>query len=318
MAAPQDPSLRSLELFQICAKRASLQAAAEEAGLSVSTVSHHLQTLERRLGVALFDHSRRPMVLTPAGRRYLKGVEPALVALRRARAEAALGEGGARDLRLGSIEDFDAEIMPELAVDLSAALPGWGFVYQTDVSRALMAMLRARELDLGVVALPPEKAPQVQVRPLLRDPFVLVAPRGVDDPEALLTGEGEPFLRFSAGQFIAQQIEAQLRRLKLAPAGRFECGNAQTLMAMVAGGAGWTIMTPLLFARGERFHGEVAMHPFPGKSFARELAVVSTPDCPDSVLDLVDERLRGLIRERALAPVHEAAPWLEDGFRLLD
>lgn len=54
-------SLKSLELFQICARKGSLLATATEAQASVSTVSHHLRSLEDHLGVALFDHARKPM-----------------------------------------------------------------------------------------------------------------------------------------------------------------------------------------------------------------------------------------------------------------
>ena len=65
--ARKDLSLKGLELFQITARKGSLQDVSEETGLSVSTISHHLRNLEDHLGVELFNHSRRPMVLTAAG-----------------------------------------------------------------------------------------------------------------------------------------------------------------------------------------------------------------------------------------------------------
>jgi DNA-binding transcriptional LysR family regulator len=43
-----------------------------EAGLSISTVSHHLRSLEAQLGVTLLNHARRPMTLTPVGAVFLK------------------------------------------------------------------------------------------------------------------------------------------------------------------------------------------------------------------------------------------------------
>ncbi len=67
-SARKDLSLKWLELFQICAQKGSLQAAAQETGLTVSTVSHHLRNLEDHLGVELLNHSRRPMVPTKRGR----------------------------------------------------------------------------------------------------------------------------------------------------------------------------------------------------------------------------------------------------------
>ena len=43
---------------------------AERCGISQSAASQHVQEVERRLGVALFDRSKRPLDLTQAGRLY--------------------------------------------------------------------------------------------------------------------------------------------------------------------------------------------------------------------------------------------------------
>jgi hypothetical protein len=60
------------------------------------------------------------------------------------------------------------------------------------------------------------------------------------------------------------------------------------------------------------------MHKFPGKSFARTLAIVSTPDCSRSVLDLIDGKMRALIRDHALTAQYEKTPWLADIFKLVE
>ena len=75
-------------------------------------------------------------------------------------------------------------------------------------------------------------------------------------------------------------------------------------VAMVAANAGWTITTPLLFSRAARFHGDLRMHRFPGKAFARTLALMSTPDCSRSVVELVDAEMRDLIRQHVIEPLH--------------
>lgn len=317
----KDLSLRWLELFEICAHKGSLQAVSAETGLSVSTVSHHLRNLEEHLGVELFNHSRRPMVLTPKGTVFLRNIEDALYSIRKAKAEASTGDlSEASYLRLGTIEDFDSDIVPELAVFLSANMPQCDFLYHTDSSHTIIEMLRNRHLDLGITTSPTERLRDLQDWPLLRDPFVVVLP---SDNDFFLSDvvEGRtklPFLRFSNNLIIARQIEAQLRRLGVSTPHKFECGNNQTLMAMVAAGAGWTITTPLLFSRAKRFHDRLRMHRFPAKSFARSLAIISTPDCSRSVLDLVDNQMRTLITEYVIAPLHESTPWLKECFKLIE
>src|SRR5471032_1160211 len=43
---------------------------AEHCGVSQSAASQHVQEAERRLGVSLFDRSKRPLELTAAGKLY--------------------------------------------------------------------------------------------------------------------------------------------------------------------------------------------------------------------------------------------------------
>jgi DNA-binding transcriptional LysR family regulator len=320
-SAPKDLSLKWLELFQICAQKGSLQAASDETGLTISTVSHHLRNLEDHLGVELFNHSRRPLVLTPKGQAFLRNIDDALYAIRKAKAEASAGSiADASYLRIGTIEDFDSDIIPELAVFLSKNMSSCDFMYQTDSSHTLIEQLRNRHLDLGITTIPDSNLGDLQDRPVLRDPFVIVLPRFSDHSLAdILEGRTKlPFLRFSSNLIIARQIESHLRRLGLATPHKFECSNNQTLMAMVAAGAGWTITTPLLFSRAKQFQQKLTMHRFPGKGFSRTIAVVTTPDCSRSVLELIDTKMRSLLREQVISAVVKQTPWLSDSFTLID
>lgn len=320
-SARQELNLKSLEVFQACAREGSLQAATEQTGLSVSTISHHIRSLEEALGVALFNHARRPMTLTPKGRAFLRNIDVALVALRKARAEASAGtvtEAG--HLRIGAIEEMDSDITPDLAVYLNTHMPRCELSFSTNTSRAILDMLGRHELDLGITTAPTERLRDLRETPLLKDPFVIAAPAQSDIAASGFLKEtcALPFLHFSQDLIIARQIEAQLRRIGLSLPLRFESDNNQTLMAMVAAGAGWTITTPMLFSRARQFHAKLRIHPFPGRKFARNLSLLSTPDCAHSVLQLVDRRLRALITEHAITPLCVDASWLKNDFALID
>lgn len=317
----RDLSLKWLKLFQICAQKGSLQAASEETGLTVSTISHHLKSLEDHLGVELFNHSRRPMTLTPKGLIFLRNIDGALLSIRKAEAEASAGNiAEASYLRIGATDDFESDIIPELAVSLSRQMPRCDFLFQGGFSYDIVEQLRDRKLDLGITASPSERLRDLDERPLLRDPFVVVLKVGEEQSTTdIVEGRTKlPFLRFTTNLIISRQIESHLRRTGISTSHRFECSNNQTLMAMVAAGVGWTITTPFLFARAKRFHSKLRLHPFPAKSFARTLSIVSTPDCSRSVVELVNTRVRGLLTDHALDTFHESYPWLSDKFMLID
>ncbi len=320
-AGKQDLSLKWLELFKVCATKGSLQAAADEMGLSLSTASHHLGRLEKTLGVDLFDHARRPMRLTPTGTAFLRKIDLALYQIRTAQAEASAGNpANAGYLRIGMIEDFDSDIAPDLAVFMSRQMPQCDFSYHTDSSHTIIKMLRDRVLDMGVVAYSSESLPDLEDYPFLRDPFIVIAPKDIPQtPAELMQGASNlPFLRFSDGLYIGRQIESHLRRLGRVLPNRFECANSNTLMAMVAAGTGWTITTGLLFSHGKAFQDRVQVHPFPGKTFARTLSVVATPDCAQSVVKQVRGKVSALLADGALPTLHAQLPWLRDGFKLID
>ena len=64
--------LLKLRTFQVLAKTSNFTRAGAELGYSQSSVTSHIQALERELGASLFDRSSRTVVLTEAGRRTLE------------------------------------------------------------------------------------------------------------------------------------------------------------------------------------------------------------------------------------------------------
>lgn len=315
-------SLKWLEIFQLLSKLGSVSSVAAETGLSVSTVSHHLRSLEDHLGVALLEHSRRPMTLTPAGETFLKNISKALEEIHKAEQEVMLGNlGHARRLRIGLIEDFENDIAPELVVRLAAEMPGCDFVHYSRSSNDVLQLLRNGEVDLGVVSSPSEDVIDLQEYPVLRDPFVLAVPVGrhLKAEEYLADTSGLPFLRYIRSQIISNQIEAQLRRLKVSLPRRFEIESNQSMMAMVAEGGGWAITTPLCYMRASRFHTRVELLPLPSRgAFSRYISLFTTPECIDGVSGVFLQSLRLLLAERAIEPLLKTSPWLGGQFELLD
>jgi len=173
-------------------------------------------------------------------------------------------------------------------------------------------------LDIGVAVRPVEVIDGLRETPLLKDPFVLAVPADFDArPEDLLSDKVSlPFLRYSRDQVIGTQIEAQLRRLGITLPNRFSFESNQSIMAMVAAGAGWAVTTPLSHFRAKRFHGQVRLLPFRNKEFARHISLFSTQECAEPVRKEVESTLRDLVETYLIRPAHEATPWLQDSLHL--
>ncbi|MGI9391823.1 MAG: LysR family transcriptional regulator [Boseongicola sp.] len=313
-------SLRGLEIFQLLAKSGSVQKVASDTGLSISTVSHHLKNLEDSLGVGLMDHSRRPMILTPSGSIFLRHIEDGLRMIRRGEIELTSGNlVEARELRFGIVDDFDSEVAPELAEFLARAMPRCTFKHHTRPSHEILGLLLDQKLDVGVATRPTGDAPGLVEYPVLYDPFILSTPIDCEEaPEDLLSGNAKlPLLRYARSQIIGQLIEAQLRRLRVSLPNRFEMESNHSVLGMVAEGGGWAITTPASYARAKRFHGRIALRPFPGRGFARTISLFTTEVYPQPAAEIILETLRRLIARHVVDPITAQHPWLLPGFQLL-
>ena len=75
------PPLNALRAFEAAGRHQSFSRAAEELGVSHSSISRHVRGLEDRLGVQLFRDLPRGLALTEYGAAYLAQVSPALDAI---------------------------------------------------------------------------------------------------------------------------------------------------------------------------------------------------------------------------------------------
>ena len=98
------PSLPALRVFEAAGRLESFTLAADELDVTTSAVSRQIGTLERALGVKLFERLPRGLRLTPEGKRYLAEVADALRRLEQA--STALRGGARRTLRLSVLPSF--------------------------------------------------------------------------------------------------------------------------------------------------------------------------------------------------------------------
>src|SRR6202012_2216359 len=95
----QRPSLTELSAFTAIVRHASFRIAADELGMSPSTLSHMMRSLEEGLGLRLFNRTTRSVAPTEAGARLFRSLTPVLSEL-----DLALADVGTfRDRPSGSL-----------------------------------------------------------------------------------------------------------------------------------------------------------------------------------------------------------------------
>jgi DNA-binding transcriptional LysR family regulator len=311
-------TLRGLEVFEALAETGTVAQAAQLTGLSQPAVSQQMKNLEAALGAALVDHGRRPMQLTPAGRAYLARTRSVLRELRAAQSElTVLDLAHLSSLSLGMIDDFDNDVTPRLATLLAESLTRCRFTLLTGSSYGILRGLQDRSLQVGVAASTGEVFETIDEYPLMRDPFLLVAPREAGADPAAIVG-ALPFLRYDRGQLIARHIEAHLARIKQPQESRFEIGAHLALMALAARGAGWALTTATGYMRAARMHDALAAHPLPFAPFARTISIYAGADWSPRVPRDVGAAVRRLAQDQVVTPAIASLPWLEGDLRVLE
>ena len=313
-----EPSTRltlwGIEVFLAVAEEGAVSAAARRLGASASAVSQQLSNLEEALGAALMDRSSRPVTLTPAGQMFRRRAQAIVNEAAQAKNELALADlSRLTDFRLGVIEDFDAEVTPRLLAEMAGDLKDCQFLLETGASHRLYDALDTRALDVIVAADMGAAADWMEVHPLLEEPFVAAVPRGacLDDPEAL------PLIYYTERHHMGRQIAAHLARQNLRLAHRFELDSYHAIMAMVAEGAGWTILTPLGALHAHRFRDATEIRPLPFAPLARTISLTARRGVLGDMPSRTAARLRGLLSTLVVAPATQRLPWLKDSLRLL-
>nr|WP_319948255.1 LysR family transcriptional regulator [uncultured Shimia sp.] len=313
-------TLKGLEVFEALAASGSVAQAAEITGLSQPAVSQQIRNLETALGTNLVDHGKRPMQVTSAGRSFLVRAASVLSELRLAQSELTVMDlTHLSTLNMGIIDDFDNDLTPRLVTILAESLTRCRFKLITAPSHEISAAMKDRHLHIGVAASTGEMLNGVTEYPLVRDPFIVVTPRGkvATQTPALDTLQGFPLLRYERKQLISRQIESHLARQKLDFPARFEIGSHLSLMALVARGIGWAVTTPLGYMRATRFHDQIDVHPLPFSPFSRNISLFAGADWADRVPRDVAQTMRRLVQAQIIDPALRNLPWLEKDFRVL-
>ncbi|MDX5349652.1 MAG: LysR family transcriptional regulator, partial [Paracoccaceae bacterium] len=283
-------TLWGIEVFVAAAEEGSISAAARRLGVSPSAVSQQLSGLEAALGAVLLDRSGRPMPVTPAGAMFRRHAQTILNAASEARAELAMADlAGMTTLRLGMIEDFDSDVTPHLLTRLSRDLKGCRFLLETGASHRLLDQLEARALDVVIAADAETEAEGDwrEVHPLMSEPFVAVTPPGA--------GIGDlPLILYTARHLMGRQIAAHLGRHGVKPAHRFELDSYAAILAMVASGEGWTILTPLALHQARAFRPRVEVRALPFAPLHRTLSLSARAGILKDVPTQIAARLKPL------------------------
>lgn len=269
---------RALEVFSAVAETRHLTRAAEMLGMTQSAVSQQLRNLEVALGSKVFDRTARPLGLTAAGM------------IVRKRSQRILNELDDLQFEIGRLDTAPIPmlrlgVLPSIATTLTSALVRTardGFaIPEVSIYAGLAtdhgAQLRNRQFDIAITSDPLYELDGLERCPILQENFLLVLPtayRGDPRDFAAVTRDLS-FIRFHPAAPVGRLIDRHMRRVRIELPRTIEADRASMVIASVAAGEGFSILSPTLLIDGLMESHPIAIHPLPIQNFSRSITVVA-------------------------------------------
>lgn len=275
------PSLRQLRYLVVLSEKLNFRQAADTLFVTQSTLSSGIKELETILDAQLVERDTRAVRLTALGeqvtaraRELLAGAQD-LVELARKSSQPLAGP-----LTLGVIPTAAPFLLPRLVPALRRAYPDLRLYLREDLTERLLDRLRAGQVDAAIIALPWDTA-DFAVVDLFRDPFWFVA-RG-DAAEA--QAEEIDLRGLDLGRLVLLEEGHCLRGHSIAACGRraaglspaIEATTLHTLVQMVDGGLGVTLLPELTLKSGLLAGTGLVARPFTTQVPSRTIALVRRP-----------------------------------------
>ena len=269
--------LRQLKLFRILAKELSFTKAAIRAHCVQSNVTVQIRSLERELGVALFDRLGKQVRLTSHGHRLLPYAERVMHLLEEA-VTATVGDPvPAGCFAIGSPESVLTYRLPPVLHSFRQTCPGVDLIFRASGTAELIPQLEQGEVDLGLVIDETFHHPHLHVEALCPEPLKLLV--RADHPLAALKRcdpaslKDQTFLLTDVGCAYRSKLERALARGNVAPKAVMEFTSVEAIKQCAVLGMGVACL-PGIVADLEINSGRLVALPWTGADLTMQTLVV--------------------------------------------
>lgn len=277
LPASSMPTLRQLQFLIALRSEGSFVAAAEAVGVTQPTLSAGIKELENTLGAVLVERGRSGAVLTPAGEDAVERAARALSEVEEmVRAVQSAGEPFSGVFRLGAIPTIAPFLLPRALPLLKKTFPKLRLQLREDLTSRLVDALRARTLDAALIALPYETHGIVTAA-IADDEFLFLCPdthplakRNDLSPEHL---KSEDVLLLEDGHCLREHALAACRIAPGRRSSEFGATSLHTLVQMVGGGMGVTLLPKIAAEAGAAAGAHVAIRPFAQPIIGRSIGI---------------------------------------------
>lgn len=247
-------NLYHLRYFVTLAHLEHYTRAAELLAITQPSLSHAISSLEKELGVKLFEKDGRNVALTKCGQAFLADVEQSLGILDSSVNKLQLTGMGEGHVDIGMLRTL-CYIAPKFVRDFLDSRPNnqIRFYFHTSAGMTpdIIQGLKKRQYDVAFCSLA-ENEPAVDFVPIARQELVLIVPQGhpleTRDSIGLRETLSYPQILYSKSSLIRPAIDRLFEECGGYPRSEYVLDDEQAIVGLVAAGFGIAIIPkmPLL------------------------------------------------------------------------
>lgn len=278
---------RQLQYAIILSQVLNISQAAEMLKITQPALSKQILSLERELGVALFDRSTTPLTLTPAGESFVRDAKELLFKeekLKRSMEDFKTGEKGC--LKIG-ISPFRATyFISDIIKKLQNKYPALKIILNETNSTQLHKDAVDGQIDFAIINLPVDEA-VLDVIPLKPEPLILAIHKSLCNNRTNLESKKSgklssinlsgckdiPFIALSKNQELRQLFDKLCIACDFVPDIKTEVVSITTAWSLAQAGIGATIL-PLKFIESNPFNNELMIFTLENTATVRQPAIV--------------------------------------------
>ncbi len=272
---------RQLQYAIALAEERNFSQLAEKLNITQSALSKQILSLEKDLGIKLFDRTTTPLVLTPAGEFFIQHAQKLLYEEKQLFQAMDSFRNGEKGRLLIGISPFRCTyLIPHIVKKVRDQFPGVQVVLHEAGSDILRKEAAEGNFDFAIVNLPVNES-VLEITPIEPDKLVLAVPKAL---ASLLPGQPNdeldfsmcrslPFVVVGQSQEMRQMFNKLCQSADFSPQIAAEVVGLNTAWALASAGVGAALL-PLQFVSHENFNKDVVIYPLKGAVSQRHPVIV--------------------------------------------
>lgn len=278
---------RQLQYAVLLSQVLNISQAADKLNITQPALSKQILSLEKELGVTLFDRSTTPLTMTPAGENFVRDAKEILFKEEKLKRSMEDFKNGEKGRLIIGISPFRATyFLSDIIMQLQSKYPHLQIILNETNSTQLQKETIEGQVDFSILNLPVDEA-LLDVFPLAPEPVVLVIPKRFSDrlttnkmqPDTsypvidLSECNGIPFIALGKTQELRLLFDKMCMTGGLAPDISTEVVGITTAYNLAHSGIGATVL-PLRFIEGHNSDNNLSVFSLKNTACIRQPAII--------------------------------------------